>query len=211
MKASGLYAIVDQAISSAHSWDPFRLAETYLAGGAKLIQLRMPLADSGSFLRLCDQVVAAAEPFDATVIVNDRADLALISGAHGVHVGQSDMSVQAIRGLLPDGSIVGLSTHNLSQINETARGELSYVAVGPVFETKTKKTGFTAKGLELVKSAVDRQVRPVFAIGGITLDRVPEIIKAGAAGVAVISDLLCGNQPERRVRDYLDCLEDSAK
>ena len=211
MKKVGLYTIVDQAISSAHKWDPLRLAEAYLNGGSKFIQVRMSLAGSGAFLRLCDQVVAAAEPFGAKVIVNDRADLVRMSGAHGVHLGQSDLPVPTIRDLLLLRSIVGLSTHNLSQVTAAVAEKASYIAVGPIFETGTKQTGYSPRGLELVERAVAQQDRPVVAIGGVTLNRVSEIMEAGATGVAVISDLLIGNQPERRVRDYLDCLEDLSK
>ena len=211
MKKVGLYTIVDQALCSAHDWDPVRLAKSILDGGAKFIQLRMCLAGSGAFLQLCDRVVAAAEPFNAKVIVNDRVDLVRMSGSHGVHVGQSDLPLSAVRRLLPGKAIVGLSTHNLSQVTGAQAEKASYIAVGPIFETSTKQTGYSARGVELVKRVVARQDKPVVAIGGITLSRVPEIMGAGAAGVAVISDLLIGNQPERRVRSYLDCLEGLSK
>ncbi len=88
----------------------------------------------------------------------------------------------------------GLSTHDAQQIDEALAGEATYIAVGPIFGTSTKETGYSARGLELIARASGRG-KPIVAIGGITLDRVPELVGAGATGIAVISDLLTGNDP----------------
>ena len=91
-------------------------------------------------------------------------------------------------------------------MDEALDSAADYVAVGPVFGTATKETGYTARGLDLVRRAAGRG-KPVVAIGGITLDRAPEVIAAGAGSVAVITDLLSGGDPESRVRDYIRALQ----
>lgn len=140
----------------------------------------------------------------AAVIVNDRADVARLAGADGVHVGQDDLPAEAVRRVMPAG-VLGVSTHTPDQIDEALRGPATYLAVGPIFETGTKETGYESGGLEMVARAAARCDRPLVAIGGITLDRAPEVIAAGASAVAVISDLLAGD-PSARVRSYVAAL-----
>lgn len=140
----------------------------------------------------------------ASVIVNDRADVARLAGADGVHVGQDDLSPEVVRRVIPAGAI-GLSTHTRAQVEEALRGPATYLAVGPVFETGTKETGYQPVGLELVAWAAARSDRPIVAIGGITLERASEAVAAGAGSVAVISDLLAGD-PAARARAYADAL-----
>jgi len=141
------------------------------------------------------------------VIVNDRADLARLSGADGVHVGQDDLRPSAVRRLLGPNAIVGYSTHTIDQFEAAMLEAASYLAVGPVFGTNTKKTGYDAVGLERVSAAAARaNGRPVVAIGGITLENAMSVIAAGASAVAVISDLLATNDPERKTRAYLQKL-----
>jgi thiamine-phosphate pyrophosphorylase len=143
-----------------------------------------------------------AQPAGVQVIVNDRADLALLAGAHGVHVGQDDLSVPHVRGLVGPSFIVGVSTHDRRQIDAALAGSASYVAVGPIFATSTKDTGYEPRGLDLVRHAALRG-KPVAAIGGITLERASEVLAAGATYLAVITDLLSTGDPAGRARDYL--------
>ncbi len=147
--------------------------------------------------------MAAADSYGADVVVNDRADLALMSSAAGVHVGQDDLPAGAVRALLGPQAIVGYSTHSVDQIEDAARQPLSYIAVGPVFPTRTKDTGYEQVGIKLVADAVSRsRGLPVVAIGGITLDTAPAVWAAGATSVAIISDLLAGGDPRSRVASY---------
>jgi thiamine-phosphate pyrophosphorylase len=156
---------------------------------------------------LCDAVVKAGSSYGALVIVNDRADLAGMSGAAGVHLGQEDLPPAMARKLLGRDAIVGVSTHNVSQINAVVLEPISYIAVGPVFGTHTKDTGYHAVGLDLVATAVRLAGgTPVVAIGGITLENATSVIDAGAASVAVISDLLATNDPAGRTLAYLQRL-----
>ena len=130
-----------------------------------------------------------------------------MSGAAGAHVGQDDLAPRAVRQTLGPGAIVGYSTHTTAQVEAASTEPVTYIAIGPVFGTRTKATGYEPVGLALVSDAarVSRGL-PVVAIGGITLETAPAVIEAGASSVAVISDLLAGGDPAARVRAFLDAL-----
>ena len=147
-------------------------------------------------------MVAAAA--GARVIVNDRADIAALSRAAGVHVGQDDLAVEDARAIVGSDALVGVSTHDAAQVREALATSATYVAVGPIFRTGTKETGYEPRGLELIREASGRG-KPIVAIGGITIETAPQVISAGASAVAVISDLLVVD-PEDRVRHYLRIL-----
>ncbi len=200
----GLYAIVDQPTATAHGTSVVDLAAAYLAGGARLLQVRAPGSAGGDYLAWCDEVVRRASAVGALVFVNDRPDIALLSGAAGVHLGQSDLPPPAARQILPPHLQVGLSTHTSEEIDAAIDLPIDYVAVGPVFATSTKVSQHAPVGLDRVRYAAARHPgRPVVAIGGITLDRVTDVLDAGAVAVAVIGDLLVDDQPDRRVADYV--------
>jgi thiamine-phosphate pyrophosphorylase len=203
--AERLYPIVDADVCRERGLEPRALTLACLHGGARVVQLRVKTGSSAWFLDLATQIVETAATFEAAVIVNDRADIARMARAAGVHVGQDDLPPDAVRDVLGDG-VIGLSTHDPQQVDEALRTAAGYVAVGPVFGTATKDSGYSARGLELVRRAAGRG-KPVVAIGGITLERAPGVIGAGAGSVAVITDLLNGRDPESRVRDYIRALE----
>lgn len=197
-----LYPIIDTDVCRARGLEPVSVARACLAGGAPVLQLRQKTGASAAFLELADSLVALARPRDATVIINDRADICRLSGAGGVHVGQDDLRPADVRKVAGDSIVVGLSTHDEQQIDEALGTEATYVAVGPVYGTLTKETGYSARGIDLIRRAAGRG-KPVVAIGGITLDRVAELVDAGASGIAVITDLLTGNDPEARAREFV--------
>jgi thiamine-phosphate pyrophosphorylase len=174
----------------------------------RLLQLRAKSLSSGAFLQLVDAVVAEASRRDCLVIVNDRIDVARLGGADGVHVGQEDLSPAAVRAQLGPKAIVGLSTHTDVQLHAAAVEPVSYVAIGPVFGTATKDTGYEAVGVEAVSRA--RQIVPaaipIVAIGGVSLANARSILDAGASSVAVIGDLLTGGDPTGRAAEYLKLL-----
>lgn len=201
-----LHAIVDVEAARQAGWTAEALARAFLDGGARLIQVRAKRLPSGPFLDLCDRVVPAAARSGAIVIVNDRVDLAALCGAAGVHVGQDDLPPAEARKLLGPDAIVGYSTHSLAQVQAARLEPVSYVAVGPVFGTRTKQTGYEAVGLGLVREARAVTGLPIVAIGGVTLDTAAAAVDAGASAVAVIGDLLAGGDPARRVRQFLDRL-----
>jgi thiamine-phosphate pyrophosphorylase len=204
-RVPSIYPIIDTAVCERHGIEPAALAGACLRGGAAVLQLRQKGGGSARFLDLSRRIVTAAQAFDAAVIVNDRADLAALAGAAGVHVGQEDLSVEDVRRIAGPSIVVGVSTHVPEQVDAALESAAAYLAVGPVYATGTKETGYSARGLALVRYAAGRG-KPVVAIGGITLDRVAELVDAGASGLAVISDLLSTGDPEGRVRDYVRAL-----
>ena len=212
MSLPPLYAVVDQETALLYGWTVPKLAHAYLAGGAKLIQVRVTKSGSREFLEWCDEIVKEARSWGAQVIVNNRIDIAVLSGANGVHVGQDDLPVEDVRRMMPATAIIGVSTHSSAQLASSVGLAPNYVAVGPIYPTTTKDTGYSAIGLDLVRQASQmRPWRPVVAIGGITLARAPEVLQAGATSVAVISDLLIGGKPEEQVHDYVAALDPLSK
>jgi thiamine-phosphate pyrophosphorylase len=198
-----LYPILDVDAAVARGWRPLDLARAWLDGGARLVQLRAKRLGSGAFLELAEQLVALTGPYGGRLIVNDRADVARMAGAAGVHVGQEDVPAAAARAIVGADALVGLSTHTAAQIDAALHQPISYLAVGPVFGTATKETGYAPVGLDLIRYAVAQGgTIPVVAIGGIDRQRAPEVLAAGAAAVAVISDLIASD-PAARVRAYL--------
>jgi len=184
------------------------VARAFLSAGVRCLQLRVKLWDSGPFLDLARTVVDEANGAGCTVIVNDRADIAAIAGAHGLHVGQDDLSPAHARQILGASPLIGLSTHTRAQWQSAVAEPVNYLAIGPVYGTGTKATGYEAVGLEVVRQASADALAadlPVVAIGGITLERAPEVIASGAASVAVIGDLLTAS-PEARARDFIRAL-----
>jgi thiamine-phosphate pyrophosphorylase len=161
-------------------------------------------------LETAEALVRRAEATGARVIVNDRADIAMLAGAAGVHVGQDDLAPAAVRRVTGDAAIVGLSTHTTAQVAGGLDEPVEYLAVGPVFGTATKQTGYDPVGLRRVREAAliaSDAGLPLVAIGGITIDRARDVMSAGAHSLAVIGDLFVGGDPEARVRRYLDLLK----
>lgn len=202
--ASRLYPIIDAGVCAAHGTDPAAAAAACLRAGARLLQLRVKGGTSRDFLTLADHVAASARAGEALVIVNDRADIARMAGAGGVHVGQDDLRPEEVRGVLGAG-IVGLSTHDEHQVDRARIAPVDYIAVGPIYGTATKASAYAPLGTAIVRYAAQTGT-PVVAIGGITLERAPEVLAAGASAVAVISDLLVTGDVESRVREYLRAL-----
>lgn len=200
-----LYAIVDVEAAGLAADAAINLARAYLAAGVRLLQLRAKTMNGAALLELASLLATEAHAAGARLIINDRADIAVLAGADGVHVGQDDLPPGAVRRLVGPDAIVGLSTHTTAQIEQALTEPIDYLAIGPVFATTTKATGYEAVGYDAVRQAHDR-VRardlPVVAIGGITLDTAPEVVAAGATAVAVITDLMTPD-PGARARAYL--------
>ncbi len=203
-----LYAILDQDAARAHGWTVPALARACLDGGARLLQVRAKSAGAGELLDLCLEVGALASEHGATLLVNDRADVARLVPGAGVHVGQDDLPPALARLVVGPTVIVGFSTHTTAQVDASVIEPIGYLAVGPVFGTRTKDTGYDPVGLDLVRHASRVAQVPVVAIGGITLDRAREVIDAGAASVAVISDLFTTGDPAARVAAFMAALAD---
>jgi thiamine-phosphate pyrophosphorylase len=201
---------VDVDAAARAGWQPLDLARAFLDGGARFLQLRAKALSGAEFFDTAAALVALAQRHGARIIVNDRADIARLTGADGVHVGQEDLSPAAVRSLVGEDAIVGLSTHTVEQLDRAANEPVSYVAIGPVFGTATKVTGHERVGLGMVREAARRTAAagiPLVAIGGITLESAPSVLAAGAASVAVIGDLLSSDNPADRVKAFLNALQ----
>jgi thiamine-phosphate pyrophosphorylase len=209
-----LNAIVDIETAARAGWQPIDLAQAFLDGGARFLQLRAKAASGARFLEMAAAIGARAHEAGAVLVVNDRADIARLAGADGVHVGQDDLAPRAVRSIVGTAAIVGLSTHTLEQLGAAVDEPVSYVAVGPVFASTTKATGSEAIGLAMVREASRRASArrlPLVAIGGITLERAVSVIEAGAAAVAVIGDLLATGDPQKRTGDFLKRIDQAQR
>lgn len=204
-----LYAILDVDAVVARGWAPADVCRAWLAGGVRVIQLRAKALPTGDFLALADACAALCRGAGARFIINDRADIAVMCGADGVHVGQDDLPVADVRRIAGPSAIVGLSTHTDAQVVEAVGEPVSYLAIGPVFGTRTKDTGHEAVGLDAVRRAAlaaHTAGVPLVAIGGITLSRAAEVRAAGADSLAVVSDLLDAPDEhglEARAREWI--------
>ena len=196
-----LYAILDVDTVTARGLEPLAVVDGWIKGGARVIQLRAKNLPSGEFLRLAKSLVALAraanssraEHAEVSILINDRADIALMSGADGVHVGQDDLQPRNLRALR-ELRVIGLSTHNLDQLKSALDEPADYFAIGPVFETSSKANPDPVVGVDGVRAArafLDARgdERPIVAIGGITPVNAPDVFVAGAASVAMISAL----------------------
>jgi len=172
--------------------------EAILAAGVDVVQLRDKEAEAGDLLRWAVAFREAAERHGALFVVNDRPDVAMAAGADGVHVGQNDLPVAFVRGLVGPDLVIGLSTHDHGQLAK-APGEADYVCAGPVHETPTKP-GRPATGLSLVRRAAATEARPWFAIGGIDQDTLRSVMEAGANRIVVVRAVTEAADPAAAVR-----------
>jgi len=196
-----LYPILDPSLTSR----PLpQLAEALVGAGVELIQLR---DKQGSARMVYGEARELVERFRASgvrLIVNDRPDVAKMTGAAGVHVGQQDLPVETARDIVGGRLWVGVSTHNLDQLRDADATSADYIAVGPIFPTGTKDNPDPVVGVEFIRNARRLTRKPLVAIGGITVESAADVFGAGADSIAVIRDLLVAADPARRAREYLD-------
>ena len=195
---SHFYAIVDPA--GGH--EPVSLAETLLEAGARIMQLRLKDAPGRDFLAAARAIAAICRSRDAILIVNDRVDIAMLADAHGVHLGQQDLPLDAARRIAGPGMIIGISTHNLEQARAAENGGADYIGFGPMYPGGLKNiaTGVGPGKLRAIRAAVKL---PIVAIGGITEARVAETLAAGADAVAIITDVVKAPDVGAKVRSIL--------
>jgi thiamine-phosphate pyrophosphorylase len=181
-----LYFVVEAGASD-------RLLDAALAGGCDLLQLRDHDASDDELLAAAERFRDACDRSGALFVINDRPDLALQCGADGVHVGQDDLPVDAVRRLMGRDVVIGLSTHSPAQFDAGLESAADYLSAGPVWETPTK-AGRPAAGIELVRHAAATATKPFFAIGGIDESNIDEVVAAGATRAVVV----------RAIRDAAD-------
>jgi thiamine-phosphate pyrophosphorylase len=154
--------------------------------GVDLVQIREPDLSSRDLLDLVTRILERARPTSCKVVVNDRLDVALAAGAHGVHLKGESIGTASARALAPVGMLVGRSVHSVNEAVAAARDGADYLICGTVFESRSKAPGHRPAGLALVEEVVAAVPIPVVAIGGVTIDRLAEVAATGAAGIAAI-------------------------
>ncbi|MEE8176783.1 MAG: thiamine phosphate synthase [Acidobacteriota bacterium] len=199
-----LYAILDTSIRPELS--PAEILEPLLRAGVKLIQYRNKEPFRKAQLEQCAALARRVGAFGGKFIVNDRADVAKLCGAAGVHLGQDDLPPDKARLFLEQASVVGFSTHNLEQAREAVFLPIDYIAIGPIFPTASKKEPDPVVGLEMIARVRSLTTLPLVAIGGIKLENASAVMQAGADAVAVIGDLLQAADIEDRARQFLAAL-----
>lgn len=199
-----LYVILDAALLTIPETE---CARQLVDAGVRLIQYRNKAASSRDLLESSKRLSTDLISRGVTFIVNDRADVAALAGASGVHVGQEDLGVEEARAVVGRGKLVGVSTHNLTQFEQAAASSADYIAVGPIFSTSTKANPDPVVGTEFIRHVRPLTDKPIVAIGGITLERAAEVVQAGADSVAVIGDILRAPDPGVRARRFVETLE----
>jgi len=194
-----LYAIIDTTLTS----QPVDVAAAMLAAGVRLLQYRHKGAFERVHWKHCCRIAEISAQAGATFIVNDRVDIAMMCGAAGVHLGQSDLPPDAARRLMGPGKIIGFSTHNETQARQAATLPVDYVAIGPVYATNTKMNPDPVVGLDGVRAARAVAAKPLVAIGGITRANARQVLAAGADSVAVVRYLLSADSIDAAVREFL--------
>ena len=198
-----LYGLVDPARAAGR--DLAGLAAAAARGGTTLIQLRDKTGSTRDFVTEARAIHAALRGTGVPLLINDRVDVALAAEAEGVHLGQDDMDARDARRQLGPNAIIGLTIKNAAHVDAAPIGAIDYVAIGGVFETESKDNPDPPVGIDGLTALVAR-VRarkadmPVCAIAGITEERIPPVIGAGADGVAIISAIFMADDPEAAAR-----------
>ncbi len=196
-----IYPITDKRL--AHRATHFEILKELVRGGARLVQIRdkeTPLAELLPDVRRCVEFAARRS---VTLILNDRCDLVLSTGAHGVHLGQEDLEPEAARNLLGMEKVIGFSTHTLAQLRQGTKLRVNYLGFGPIYATATKLDAARIVGVRGLRRACSLATKPVVAIGGVGLDQVREVLDAGAASAAVISSLMKAENLAREMELFL--------
>lgn len=196
-----IYPITDKKLAKrASHWS---ILKDLVRGGARIVQIRdkdTPLCELWPDVKRC---VEFARDHGVTLIINDRCDLALAAAASGVHLGQEDLPPEAARAILGPHRIIGLSTHSLTQVRKSRGLPIQYIGFGPVYATSTKREASAPTGAKMLARACEASSLPVVAIGGINLERVREVLDAGAASAAVISALMEADDIARQMERFL--------
>ena len=187
--------------------DSFSWVEKLLPFGIRLIQLRIKDRNRSGLAEEIRDAIRLAEEYDAKLFINDHWRHAIEWGAWGVHLGQDDLDPTALMELRKAGVRLGVSTHNLAEIENALQHDPSYIAIGTVFQSPSKKLNYTPLAVEGFRELRELTNLPVVAIGGVTLERAPDLLEAGADGLAVISSITHAVDLPRRIADWLNLFE----
>ena len=199
------HVITDIVLQTCHSH--VQLAALAIAGGADTIQLREKSGSTRQMISAAEQMQALCRNAGVTFIVNDRVDVAIASGADGVHLGQDDFPIPLARKLLGEKAIIGGSAGTMEEARRCLMEGADYIGFGPVYPTASKADAAPAGGLDLLRQVVETIPLPIVAIGGITPANAPLVMKAGAHAIAVISAVCCQQDPTEAAKALICVLE----
>ena len=201
MKLPRFYPILDPDFLLARGFEPLEIARLLVDSGAGIVQFRHKGPYTREAFELAEQVGVVVKATGARYIINDRADIAAMVGADGVHVGQDDLPPEAVRRISRDELVLGLSTHNESQLAAADSEPVDYLALGPIFQTGSKEKPDPVVGVAELARIRGSTTKPLVAIGGITFDQAQAVLDAGADSIALISDYLRPT-PEEGIRRW---------
>lgn len=187
-----LYLVTDSGLCGERRLED--VVEAAVQGGCTMVQLREKNIDTGTFIARARILKKVLQPYHIPLIINDRVDVALAVDAEGVHLGQSDMSIEDARRLLGD-KIIGWSVENIDDIRRANGLDVDYIGISPVFATPTKTDTAQPFGIEGTRQAVALSVHPTVGIGGINHHTIDQLRGCGLDGVAVVSDIMAANDP----------------
>jgi thiamine-phosphate pyrophosphorylase len=199
-----LYLVADQAIVAGHTLS--EVVTAAVAGGVTMVQLRDKTSATEGFLKQARYLSEILHPRSIPLIINDRIDIALAIGAEGVHLGSDDMPTAEARRLLGPNSIIGVSVGTVAELARVDTRSVSYVSIGPIYNTTSKINAGNPLGLEGFINLLLKIELPIVAIGGINIANASQLIKAGACGVAVISAICADSNPRRATEKLLSVI-----
>lgn len=206
MKSIGrLHVLTDTELQSR--FNHVELARMAIKGGADTIQFRQKSGATREMIEICREMKRLCEEADVTFIVNDRVDVAIASEADGVHLGQDDFPIPLARKLLGENLIIGGSAVTLEEVKNCLSEGADYIGFGPVYPTTSKEDAGPVTGTAHLEEAVRAVSIPIIAIGGVTVENTPEVIRAGVHGIAVISAVCCQENPEQATRELFQALK----
>jgi thiamine-phosphate pyrophosphorylase len=198
-----LYLVTDRGATRRPLAD---VVEECLAAGLRAVQLREKELEVRDLWRLATDLRESTRRHGARLVVNDRADVAMSVGADGVQRTYTSLPTEALRRVVPRDFLIGASVHSLDQARQAECEGADFIVFGPIYDTPSKRQYGAPQGLAALEQVGAAISRPVIGVGGITPERVAEVRRAGAAGVAVISAILSAERPADRTKAFLDVL-----
>ncbi|GMU39381.1 MAG: thiamine-phosphate synthase [Chloroflexota bacterium] len=203
-----LQVITDEEIQDRHSH--LEIARLAFRGGADAVQFREKRPwTTRQWIDVAAQILEEAEKHDALLIVDDRVDVARSVGAAAVHLGRHDLDVATARAILGPDATIGGTANSFEEAERVWQSDIDYLGVGPIYGTRTKRNPAPDMGLETLARICAACPVPVVAIGSITAERIPEVLAAGAHGIAVVSAVVAADDIEAAARECMDAIESS--
>nr|WP_320119900.1 thiamine phosphate synthase [uncultured Marinifilum sp.] len=204
-----LYLVTDREFANGRSLED--IVEAAVKGGVSMVQIREKDSSTKDFYELALSVKQILKAYNVPLIINDRLDIALAVDADGLHIGQRDLPYRKAREIFGPDKIIGLSVENIEQAVEANKLDVDYIGLSPVFSTQTKNDIAKPLDLEGVNKIALFTKHPTVAIGGINSENTADIIKAGANGIAVVSAIICRDNPEKSASELRTIVDEAVK